>query len=88
MSLERVFGGLLLAAALGGVGYMLGQFAPFTGFAQIAEPFSPLRNQTAWSYAVVGSLIGGLVGLSVKPRSTKQRDLTTEASKHREGPIQ
>lgn len=49
------------------VGYALGQYYPaFSGtFAMIAEPHSPLRNEVAKSYMIVGALVGSTIGLFV-----------------------
>ncbi len=47
-------------------GYIVGQFAPFTGLATIAEPFSPVRNSTANGYAVIAGIIGLIIGLAAK----------------------
>ncbi len=95
MSIEQLLGGLL-SAAVGGIGYILGQFAPFTGVAQLAEPFSPIRDQTAFSYAVVGALIGTIAGLSVKAHGPHKhicaacgaKSQSDNSDEHREGPVQ
>jgi hypothetical protein len=66
MDTKRLMVALFVGAVLGGMGYVLGQFAPFTGLAQFAEPFSPLRNQTAFAYASIAGVIGLLIGFSAK----------------------
>ncbi len=66
-SATRIFASLLAAAVFGTVGFFVGQYAPFTGgLAAIAEPFSPIRFQTAIGYTVVGGFIGLVLGLMVK----------------------
>lgn len=67
MSSERIVAAVLMAFVMAGVGYAIGQYYPFTGLAQLAEPFSPLRNQAATSYSIVGGIVGVFIGLAVKP---------------------
>jgi len=68
--LYKALGATLFGGGLAAAGYFVGQFAPFTGLAQLGEPFSPIRNQTAMSYALIAGLVGVLVGLrAAKPRS-------------------
>ena len=64
---------LLLCGILAIVGYYLGQYKPFTGgfLIAIAEPHSPARNQLAQSYAIVGGIIGIIIGLLSGQKSTK-----------------
>ncbi len=64
--LQKLIGAVVFGGVLAASGYAVGQFAPFTGLAQIAEPFSPIRDQTAMAYASIAGLIGVFVGLSVK----------------------
>lgn len=64
--LQKLIGAVVFGGVLAAAGYAVGQFAPFTGLAQIAQPFSPIRNQTAMTYASIAGLIGVFVGLSVK----------------------
>lgn len=78
MSWQRILGALLMAPALAGVGYLVGQYAPFTGLAPLGEPFSPIRNQAAQSYALIGGVIGLFVGLAVKPRKAPDDDRPDE----------
>jgi len=67
-SAQRIIGALLLCGVLGAIGYFVGQYAPFTGgLASIAEPFSRVRNETAMGYAIVGGLIGIVLGLLISP---------------------
>lgn len=70
-SFQKLVGAVLMGVILALVGYMVGQFAPFTGIATIAEPFSRVRNDTALAYAVIAGLIGVFVGVSVKPFRSK-----------------
>ncbi len=69
--LQKLIGAVVFGGGLAAAGYVLGQFAPFTGFSQLADPFSPIRNETAMAYAGIAGLIGVLVGLSVKPSKAK-----------------
>ena len=66
-------------AALGGgiVCVLLGEFAPFTGgflVQHIAEPFSPVRNQVAMGYAVVGAVIAAVLALLVALSARRKND--------------
>lgn len=72
-SSERIIGAIILIMILGGIGFFVGQYAPFTGgLTSIAEPFSPIRNQTAYGYAVVGGIIGMILGLMITPSKNKK----------------
>jgi hypothetical protein len=73
MSSERIVAALLMAFVMAGIGYAIGQYAPFTGVAPLGEPFSPVRNQAATSYAIVGGIVGVLIGLAVKPHAHSER---------------
>lgn len=68
MDAKRLLAAFLIGSFLAAVGYALGQFAPFTGLAQLAEPFTPLRNQTAYIYAAVGGVVGMLLGFSLESK--------------------
>jgi ribosomal protein S14 len=71
---RRITGALLLAGVIAAIGFLIGEYAPFTGgLASIAEPFSPVRDETAYGYAVAGSILGAVLGL-----------LTTERTEGRE----
>jgi hypothetical protein len=62
---QRIIGALVLAAVIGAVGFVVGEYAPFTGgVASIAEPFSDVRDETALGYAVVGIIFGAIAGLA------------------------
>ena len=61
MSGQRIVAALMMFVIFGAVGYFLGQYKPFTGgfLVEIAEPFSPARNQVALGYFIVGGILGG-----------------------------
>lgn len=64
---HRIVSALFVSALLATAGYFVGQYAPFTGLAPFGEPFSPVRDQAALSYAIVAGIIGIFIGLSAKP---------------------
>ena len=69
-SAKRIIGALICCILLGSIGYFMGQYKPFTGgfLISIAEPFSPIRNQTAYGYTIVGLILGGVLGLMIKEK--------------------
>ena len=73
LSVERILGALIAAAILAFAGYVVGEYHPFTGgfLASIAQPFSPARNNIADGYAVVGGIIGVILGLMITPSAKK-----------------
>lgn len=64
---RRFFAALAGIIILAGVGWLLGQYCPFTGLAPLGQPFSPVRNDAATSYAVIGGIVGALIGWLKKP---------------------
>ncbi len=69
MSIERIIAAVIMCIIFSVIGFFLGEYFPFTGgLASFAEPFSQIRNNLAVSYAIVGGIIGILVGLMVQPR--------------------
>jgi len=64
-SFSRIFAAILLCGIFGTIGYFIGQYMPFTGgfLVSIAEPFSRVRDQVAYGYAVVGGVLGIILGL-------------------------
>ncbi len=62
----KVLSAIILAVGLGALGYAIGQEAPFTGLAPMAELYSPIRNDAAQAYAIIAGVFGLLVGLYVQ----------------------
>lgn len=62
MTMKQIVRALVVGAVLAGAGYLVGQYAPFTGIASICQPFSPCRNETALGYMVVAGVIGLVLG--------------------------
>ena len=84
MEIQRIIGALMMAAVLGAIGFFVGEYAPFTGgLASIAEPFSIVRNQTAAGYAIVGGIIGIIIGMMI--RTKKEHIAVTDSNTMSEG---
>ena len=83
--------GILLLLVFACLGFVIGEFAPFTGaiairnrgiwqlsytLVRIAEPFSPARNAAAIDYAIIAGFIGAIIGIALAPRKKDEKNKT------------
>jgi len=80
--------GVLLLLIFACLGFVIGEFAPFTGaitikdggiwqipqlLVKMGEPFSPVRNAAALDYAIIGAFIEAIIGVALSQQKKQKK---------------
>lgn len=71
--MARLAVALVAIVALSIIGYYVAQYKPFTGGTIVAqaEPYSAIRNQVAYQYAVAGGVSGLILALLAQAKRSR-----------------
>jgi hypothetical protein len=70
ITFPRIMSALVAGAVLAFGGFWIGQFAPSGNeMAGAADPFTQAQTEIAFGYAIIGGIIGLLIGFLFNPKS-------------------